>query len=430
MIPSIIPIPLPEGLDVDLPQFVKVRQRFNADEVADVDAAVAAQFAKFAGTDLTGKSVAVAVGSRGIRSQPPVVHAVVRELLGAGAKPFLVPAMGSHGGGSAEGQQKIIEDYGFSEATLGIPVRSSLDVVDLGAVPDLDGLRVYCDKIAFEADFIVPINRVKPHTSFRGKWESGLCKMLTIGLGKHTGAVEMHKRGMAVFGDLLPHTARHILAQTKVLFGVAIVENGYEKLNHVELVAPDDFVDRDAVLLERSKALIPQILIKAMDVLVVDEIGKNISGAGMDPNVTGRNASRSNDFHGPDIKQIVVCGLTEGTHGNATGMGVADVTTQKLVRSMDWTKTYVNLVTAGVPAGAALPLVANNDRNAISIAMRGVPMLTADKARIVRIENTLDLGEIWVSTPLAAEAAAHPDMEVLSNPFDATFDSEGNLGHL
>lgn len=430
MIPSDIPIPLPEGLGVDLPQFVKVRQKFNAEGVTDVDAAVAAEFARFAGTDLSGKSVAVAVGSRGIRSQPPVVHAVVKELLGAGAKPFLVPAMGSHGGGTAEGQKKVLEDYGYTEAALGIPIKSSMDVVDLGPVDELDGLRVFCDKHASEADYIVPINRVKPHTSFRGEWESGLCKMLTIGLGKHRGAVEMHHRGMENFPGLLPHTGKAVAERANILFSVAIVENGYEKLNHVELVAPADTVARDAALLERAKSLIPRIFIGKMDILIVDEIGKDISGAGMDPNVTGRNVDRANDFGGPDIHRIVVCGLTEGTHGNATGMGSADVTTQKLVRELDWTKTYVNVVTSGRPAGGALPMVANNDQDAISIAMRGCPMISIETARIVRIENTLDLGEIWVSAPLAAEAAAHSNMEVISDPFDMAFDGQGNLGPL
>jgi nucleotide-binding universal stress UspA family protein len=425
MIPSVIPIPLPEGLDVPLPRFVRAEQRFNADTVADVDAAVAAEFARFGHVDLSGKSVAVAIGSRGIRSQPPVVHAVVRELKNAGALPFLVPAMGSHGGGNAEGQQKILEDYGLGADDLGIPLKSSLEVVELDRV--WDDMPVYCDKHAMEADFIVPINRVKPHTSFRGPVESGLCKMLCIGLGKHTGAVAMHRRGMAIFGDILPVAAPAILAKTNVLFGVAIVENGYEKLHTVELVSPDDFVARDTELLKLSKSLIPQILVDDIDILIVDEIGKNISGAGMDPNVTGRNSSRSKDFGGPNIHQIIVSGLTEGTHGNATGVGTADITTQALVRAMDWTKTYVNLVTAGVPAGASLPLVANSTREATFIAMRSCPMITAEKARIVRIENTLDLGEIWISEAMAADAEAHGDMSVLGAPFDPAFDDAGEL---
>ena len=431
MIPSIIPIPLPEGLDVPLPKFYRAEQRFNSDEVTDVPGAVAKEFAKFSGVDLTGKSVAVAVGSRGIRSQPPVVFAVVDELKKAGAKPFLVPAMGSHGGGNAEGQAKILADYGFSEDTLGIPVKSSMDVVPLGEVPNLDGLQVFCDKHAYEADYIVPINRVKPHTSFRGKWESGLCKMLVIGVGKHTGAVAMHARGMPSFGDLLPHAARHILNQTKVLFGVAIVENGYENLNHVELVAPDDFIDRDAVLLESSKSLIPRIKIDEMDILVVDQIGKDISGGGMDPNVTGRNFSVTKDFGGPDIHRIIVRDLTDGTMGNATGIGVADITTQAVVRKMDWTKTYVNLVTAGVPASAGLPLVANNDREAMFIAMRSCANTSAETIKAVRIENTLDLGTIWVSEALADHVRNHPDMDLMDDaPFEMNFDADGKLGHL
>ena len=428
MIPSVIPIPLPDGLEVPLPQMVRARQRFNAEQVTDVDATIAAEFAKFSHVDLKNKSVAVAVGSRGIRSQKPVVVAVVRELLGAGAKPFIVPAMGSHGGGTAEGQQQIIEDYGMGSADLGIPLKSSLDVVELAEV--VDGLKVYCDKHAYEADYIVPINRVKPHTNFRGANESGLCKMLAIGLGKHTGAVEMHRRGMHRFGELLPPVAEAFLANTNVLFGVAIVENGYEKLYHAELVAPADMIERDAELQAKSKTLIPRILFDEIDLLIVDQIGKDISGGGMDPNVTGRAGNGDKDFAPTTVQQIVVRDLTEGTHGNATGLGSADVTTQRLVRKMDWTKTYVNLVTAGAPGGASLPLVANSDREAIFIAMRGCPMISADTARIVRIENTLDLGDIWISAPMISNAEAHPDIEVLGAPFDMPFDDTGALGHI
>ncbi|MEL6998077.1 MAG: DUF362 domain-containing protein [Pseudomonadota bacterium] len=426
MIPSIIPIPLPGGLDMPLPKFLRARQRFDGDTVEDVAAAVAAEFEKFKHIDLTGKSVAVTVGSRGIRSQKPVVVAVIDELKKAGANPFIVPAMGSHGGGTAEGQQKIVEDYGMGADDMGVPLKSSMDVVELAEV--VDGLKVYCDKNAYEADYIVPLNRVKPHTSFRGKWESGVCKMIAIGLGKHTGAVEMHRRGMARFPELLPPITEAFLAKTNVLFGVAIVENGYERLHTVNLIPPEQIVERDAELLELAKSLIPRLLLDQIDVLVVDEIGKNISGAGMDPNVTGRNSSKSNDFAGPEIQQIVIRGLTEGTHGNATGLGVADVTTQAFVRQMDWTKTYVNLVTAGVPSGASLPLVANSDRDALFIAMRGCPMLEGATSRIVRIENTLDLGEIWVSEAMAADVAAHPEMEIIGEPFEISFDADGQLG--
>ncbi len=425
MLPASIPIPLPEGLAVPLPKFVRVRQTFDGSEVTDVAGAVAAEFAKFSHIDLRDKRVAVTVGSRGIRSQKPVVVAVVEGLKAAGAKPFIVPAMGSHGGGTAEGQQKIVEEYGMGGDELGVPLLSSMEVVELARVAD--DLAVYCDKNAYEADYIVPLNRVKPHTSFRGKNESGLAKMIAIGLGKHTGAVEMHRRGMERFGELLPIVTEAFIEKTNVLFGVAIIENGYEKLKHVEFVAPENIVVRDQELLEIAKASIPRIHLSEMDVLIVDQIGKDISGAGMDPNVTGRNNCRMNDFDGPEIRQIVVSDLTDNTKGNGTGVGVANVTTQRLVGKMNWSKSYVNVVTAGVPQGAGLPLVANNDEEALYIAMRGCPMISAENGRIVRIENTLDLSEIWVSTGLIEQVNANPDMEVISEPFEVTFDADGAM---
>ena len=424
MIPEEIPIPLPGGLTTPLPRMMRATQRFNSDEVTDVDAHMAAEMQKLSHVDLTGKSVAVAVGSRGIRSQPPVVKALVNELRKAGAEPFIVPAMGSHGGGTAEGQQKIIEGYGMGEADTGAPIRSSMDVVQVAMAGDMP---VYCDRIAYEADHIIAVNRVKPHTSFRGPVESGLCKMLVIGLGKHTGAVEFHRRGMAVFGTILPPTAKAFIANTKLLSAVAIVENGYERLHTCELVPPDQVIERDTELQALSKTLIPRLLLDKIDILIVDQIGKEISGAGMDPNVTGRNASNSKDFGGPDIHRIIVCDLTPGTEGNATGMGVADLTTQRMVRKINWTKTYVNLATAGSPGGAALPMVANNDLEAMYLAMRSCPMAAAESVRVVRVENTLDLGEIWISEAMAADAKTHADMTVSGAAFDLPFDDAGHL---
>ena len=425
MIPNTIDIPLPGGLTTPLPRMRRAIQRFNADEISDVDAHVAAEFQKFAHVDLTGKSVAVAVGSRGIRSQPPVVKAVVNELKKAGANPFLVPAMGSHGGGTAEGQQKILEGYGMGEADTGAPIRSSMEVVQ---VADVNGMPVYCDKNAYEADHIIAVNRVKPHTSFRGPVESGLCKMLVIGLGKHTGAVEFHRRGMAVFGTILPPTAEAFIANTKLLAAVAIVENGYEKLHTCEMVPPEHLIERDTALQALSKTLIPRLHLNAMDILIVDAIGKDISGGGMDPNVTGRNATNSRDFDGPEIHRIIVRDLTPGTEGNATGMGVADLTTQTMVQKINWSKTYVNLATAGSPGGAALPMVMNTDKDALFMAMRSCPMATPEGVRVIRIENTLDLGEIWVSEAMAADVEAHSAMELKGDLFDIPFDADGRMG--
>ena len=426
MMPSTIPIPMPGGLSVELPRFVRVRQRFPAEEVTDVDAAVAEQFARLPSVPLTGKSIAIAVGSRGIRPQPPVVRAVVRELLAAGAEPFVVPAMGSHGGGIAEAQVGILTGYGIIEDFVGAPVRGSMEVVQVASLED--GTPVYCDRLASEADYIVPCNRVKPHTDFRGRHESGLVKMMAIGLGKHAGAAAIHAHGMARFAEVLPAAGRAFLENTRTLFAVAMVENAYDRLMHVELVPRERIMERDAALLELAKANIPRFLFDAIDILIIDEIGKNISGSGMDPNATGRPLTRLPGFEdAPDIQRIVVRDLTEATHGNATGLGAADVTTQRVVRKMDWSTTYVNLVTAGVIDAAKLPLVADDDRAALAVAVRGCPRLNAAEARIVRARNTLELSEVWASEAMLDEVSAHPDLEALGEPVEAGFDASGAL---
>ena len=426
MLPSNIPIPLPGGLRGPLPRFVSVAQHFSLETLNDIDTAVADEFARHSHVELAGKSVALGVGSRGIRQQPAVLKAVIRELRAAGAEPFIVPAMGSHGGGSAEGQEKVLTSYGMTETSMGAPVRSSMDVVELARLPD--GTPVYCDKLAHEADFIVPFNRVKPHTSFRADHESGLMKMVAIGLSKHEGAAALHFHGFKNFHHLVPAAGKLFLQHAKVLFGVAMVENAREDLRHIELVPPADFVTRDAALLELAKASIPQLLFEAIDLLVIDQIGKDISGAGMDPNVTGKPGSRMPGFAiGPAIERIAVLDLTDATEGNATGIGMADVTTQRLVSKVDWTKTYLNIVTAGVLDGARLPIVADADQDAIGIGIRGCPGVLAENARIVRIRNTLEMTTVWASEPMLTEIGAHPKLERLSEPFVCDFDRSGAM---
>ncbi len=425
-VPEHIPIPMPGGFDIELPSFVKIRQHFPDDRVADVDAAVAASFARLPPVDLKGKSVAIGVGSRGIRPQPPVVRAVVRELLAAGAKPFVVPAMGSHGGGTADGQVEILRDYGITQDYVGCPIRASMDVVKVGEIER--GVPVYCDRIASEADYIVPCNRVKPHTDYRARHESGLVKMMAIGLAKHAGAETMHREGFVNFHQVIPAAGKVFLDNTRVLFAVAMVENAYDKLMHVELVPRDAIFERDAALLELAKANIPRFLFKAVDLLIVDQIGKDISGSGMDPNATGRPNTRLPGFEDtPDIHRIVVRDLTEATHGNATGLTGADVTTQRVIRKMDWSATYVNVVTSGIIDAASIPLVANTDREAIALALRGCPRVAPEEAKIARIRNTLELSEIWLSETLREEYEAHPRMEVLGEPQRVRFDNEGAL---
>ena len=426
MLPSSIPIPLPGGLNGPLPKFVSVGQQFSTDTVDSIDKVVAAEFKKFGNIDLKGKSVSVGVGSRGIKQQPLVIKALVRELLAVGAEPFIIPAMGSHGSGNALGQVKVLASYGITEENMGAPIKATMEVVELTRLEN--GTPIFCDKYAMAADFIIACNRVKPHTSFRGSNESGLMKMLAIGLGKHEGATALHFNGFSQFNQLVPAAGQAFLDYTKTLFGIGIVENSEEDIQHLEFVEPTDFRARDAAMLEMARASIPQLLFDEMDVLVIDEIGKNISGAGLDPNVTGRAGSREPGFERDNpIKRIVVRDLTDETEGNASGIGMSDVTTQRTVGKMDWTKTYLNMVTAGALDGGRLPIVADTDRDAIGIAIRGCPGVASNKAHIVRVKNTLEMTKVWASETLLPEIEANPRLEALSDPFDCRFDNGGTL---
>ena len=426
MLPSSIPIPIPGGLRDPLPEFVKVAQHFDLKKITDINSVVAEEFKKFVSIDLKGKSVAIGVGSRGIKQQPLVVKALIHELVSVGANPFIIPAMGSHGGGTAEGQSSILAHYGYTETEMGVPIKSSLDVVELGRInPDVP---VYCDKLAMAADYIIVCNRIKPHTDFRARHESGLIKMLAIGMSKHAGATALHFHGMQQFSTLMPAAAKVFLGSTPVLFGVAMVENPEEDLKKLEFVPSDKFFERDAALLELAKSSIPRLMFDAIDVLVIDEIGKDISGAGMDPNVTGRPASGLPGFDDtPTVNRIMVRDLTDLTDGNATGIGVADVTTQNLVRKIDWTKVYVNIVTAGVLEGARLPIVADTDQDALGIALRGCIGVHSKSSRIVRIKNTLEMTTVWASEALIPEIEKNSEQELISDLFDIQFDENGAI---
>ena len=426
MIPYSIPIPLPGGLHGKLPRFASVFQHLSSDKVQDINGFIAQEFNKFKSVDLKGKHIAIAVGSRGIMQQPLVVKAVVRELKEVGAFPFIIPAMGSHGGGNAAGQESVLMGYGITEEQLGVPIRSSMEVVELARLKD--GTPVYCDKIAHEADFILPINRIKPHTDFRAEHESGLIKMLAIGISKHAGATALHFHGFENFATLLPEAGRAFIANSNILFGIGMVENANEEMMHIEMIAPEDLFERDASLLKLARESIPQLLFESIDVLVIDEIGKNISGAGLDPNVTGRTSSKLAGFDTRrPIQRIIVRDLTDITEGNATGIGVADVTTQRVIRKMDWTKTYLNIVTAGVLDGAKLPMVADTDKDAIGIGIRGCPGIVSEKAKIVRIKNTLEMREVWASEPMLADINNNGRLELCSEFFDCEFDNEGSI---
>ncbi len=431
MIGERVEVEIAGGFAVTLPRMVTIRQKFEAPRLGDIPGALVAEFAR---ADIRsrvrpGQSIAVGCGSRGIANIATIVKGVVRELTALGAQPFIFPAMGSHGAATAEGQKKVLEGYGITEAATGVPIRATMDTVVVGSLAD--GTSVHMDRHAAQADAVVVINRIKPHTAFRGATESGITKMLSIGIGKIVGAATYHAHGMDTFPELLPKVRDAHLKARNVLFGVGIVENAYDQTAHIEAIPAEQIGSREPVLQEMAKRLMPRLLFSEIDVLVIEEMGKNISGAGFDPNITGRNRRAVQWKLDPLVKKIVVLGLTPESHGNATGVGGADVITMRLYREMDVGATYANIITSMNLDGAAIPIVMNSDREAISLAVKTVVRVRPADCRIVRIRNTLDLGEIQVSEPLLTEVKARPErFQIVSPPIHFAFDSQGTLARL
>ncbi len=435
MIPDRIEVNVAGGLDFPLPPMAQVRQKFDPKRLDDIPGAVRREFQRPAIRALVkpGQVIAVGCGSRGVANIGLIACTVIEELLALGAKPFVFPCMGSHGAATAEGQRQVLETYGITEAATGVPIRATMDTVITGHLTD--GTAVHMDRHAAEADGIVVINRIKPHTGFRGATESGLTKMLSIGIGKIVGAATYHRHGMDRFPELLPQVRNVNITQRNVLFGLGIVENAYDETAHVELVPSAQLATREPVLQDMAKQQMPQLFFDEIDVLVIEEMGKNISGAGFDPNITGRNRRNVQWSGKPFIKKIVVLGLTRVSHGNATGIGSADVITMRLFRDLDVSYTYANVITAGNLDGAAIPIVMNNDHDAIALAVKTVVRVKPEDCRIVRIRNTLHLSEIEVSTPMLDDVMAQPErFEIVAAPRVWAFDAQGSLpalaGHI
>ena len=417
----------PTRQQVDLPAWREVRQNFPHHGLPSVTAAVRAELEKpdIRARIRPGMRVAVGVGSRGINNLAEAVRALVAGLQALGAEPFIVPAMGSHGGGTAEGQLEVLSEYGVTEAGVGAPIRASMEVVKLGEV--LDGVEVFIDRIAYtEAEAIIPVARVKPHTDFRGEIESGLHKMIGIGLGKHRGASSLHTFPMHRFGELLPVVGELMLKAAPIPFALALVEDSYEDTAIVEAVPSERMLEREKELLAWGRAWLPRLPFEQVDVLIVQEIGKNISGAGMDPNVTARYSHPSLPRH-LQIGRLLVLDLTETSHGNACGIGFADITTRRAADQIDWQKTYTNVVAAGLLDGARLPLVAGNDREALAIALQTLWGVEPTGARIAWIKNTLSVQQLWVSEPLWAELAARDDIAAVGDFEPMRFADDGAL---
>lgn len=421
--------PLDVFNDVALPRWAMVEQRLDEAQIDDIGKAVAAQFARSEIRDALAprQKVALTAGSRGIDRIGEVIRAVVDQVKALGAEPFIIPAMGSHAGATAEGQLALIAHYGITEETMGVPIRASMDTVHLGTIED--DVPVYFDRIAYEeADVVIPIGRVKPHTSFRGKTESGLMKMLAIGLGKQQGASWFHGQGIGTFGDLIPRVAHHTLSQVNIPFGVALVENGLGKMALIEAVPREGMYARECELLDiawSKMALLPPLM--AVDVLIVDEIGKDISGDGADPNVIHRGVADELDFTGikPEIQRTIVRGLTANTDGNASGIGMFDFALRRAVDSMDPIPTYMNMITAKAPAGAKIPITVDTDRQALSLSIASAVMLPANGARIARIRSTKHLTRMYLSETLLDETRGIDSIAEIGAPIEIDFGADG-----
>lgn len=410
--------------------FYVARQTFDDRYVADVAGSVVEELASLNLSRRTkpGQSVAVAVASRGTHDLPELVISVVAVLKQHGLRPFIVPAMGSHGGGTAEGQARVLRTLGISEQTTGVPIVSSMEVTDLGRVT-LSGQRdghgtgpiVYFSTDALHADHIVVINRVKPHTLFRSDVESGLCKMLAVGCGKQRGAAAMHRFDLA--SAIVP-AARRILERAPILFGVTVTETASGHTHELRAVPADMFIETDRELLKSAYSLLPRIPTDSLDLLIVDEMGKNISGPGMDTNVIGF-WRRDGGQRDPDYAYLVVLDLTRESEGNATGIGMADITTRRVYNQIDWKATTLNAITAGTPRNGACPIVAENDQAAIEMVLSMLPD-TGDH-RIVRVRNTLDLSVLLASRAVADELRSRPGVSVDSEPAFLDFDDTGRI---
>jgi hypothetical protein len=427
MIGDRIEVNIAGGLDIPLPRMVHIRQKFKTTRIDNVSQAVTEQFKRpeVRSTVKPGMTIALGVGSRGIANIAECVKQVVAEIKALGGKPFIFPAMGSHGGATPEGQRQVLEDYGITESYVGCPIQSQMEVVELGKV---DGMPVYMDKLAAAADGFAFVCRIKPHTNFRAPIESGIAKMMTIGMGKITGATELHTNGMDVFGELLPKTAKFIMSKKTFLFGVGMVENAADETAIIEAVPASQLWEREPVLQAKAKEMMARICFDEVDVLIVEKIGKNISGAGMDPNITGRNNRFIEWSMKPLVKKIVVLGLTPETHGNACGIGCADVTTMRLYKEMDIPKTYANIIASTYLDGGMVPMIMNTDQEAIQLAAKTVVRVKPQDCKIVRVRTTLDLVDIHVSEPLMAQVRANPaTFEVVGAPEALKFDAKGTL---
>ncbi|WP_437186120.1 lactate racemase domain-containing protein [Planctomicrobium sp. SH668] len=412
-----------------LPQMYRIRQKFDPTKVADVSLETVKTLSRLnlESKVRPGQTVAITVGSRGIHRIPEIVKAIVDVVKQLGATPFIVPAMGSHGGATAEGQTRVLESLGVTPDAVGAEIRSSMETVIVATTEQ--GLPVHFDKHAFGADHVLVAGRIKPHTLFTGEIESGLHKMMLIGLGKHAGALLYHRAISSYsFATIIHSVAAQLIEKCRILAGVAIVENSFDETAHIEAILPENFYEREKELFKKAQGLLPMLPFPEADLLIVDKIGKNISGSGMDTNVIGRKYNDHVAMPGDraNCKRIMVRGLTSETNGNAAGIGIAEFTTQSVVDQIDFEYTRINCITSShVPAGM-IPLIYPNDNDAIEDALKTVGMVEPEDARVMQIADTMHLEQVLVSDAYLRDGVQHPH-EVLEGPFPMQFDEKGFL---
>jgi hypothetical protein len=406
----------------------RIRQRFDDIRVKDIRETVRAELGGLSWSAIQpGHRVAITAGSRGIADIAEILRAIVEFLKSLGADPFLFPAMGSHGGATAAGQVAMLEQLGVTEASVKAPIISSMEVAELGTTEN--NVSVFMDKNALTADHIVVVNRIKSHTKFKAPIESGLMKMMAIGMGKQKGAELYHKAAVQdTFFKIITDAARLVLKKTPVICAVAILENAYGETAKITALKTGEIESREKDLLLLSKKMMAKLPFNEIDLLIIDEMGKDISGVGIDPNITGRNRDLLGVFpHPAQVKRLFVRDITDRSKGNATGIGLADITTQRLVDKIDYAATYKNCITGISPEKAAVPMHFGNDREAIEVALGSIGLIPAKKSKIVRIKNTLRLDTAEVSEAYAETFQRRPDLEIIGGPYRMEFNGENNL---
>lgn len=412
------------------PRMFRIRQKFDARRIDDITTEVSRQLSSLSlnGRIQAGQSVAITAGSRGIAHIGQITRAVVDHFKSIGAKPFIVPAMGSHGGGTAAGQVQLLEHYGITPEKMGCELRASMETIIVDKTPQ--GIPVHFDKHASQADHVFIVGRVKPHTGFVGEVESGLHKMMLIGLGKHEGA-KIYHRAIAdySFMEIISAVAASVISKCRVVGGLAIVENAYDETALIEGVVPERFLEREKELLKLATKWLPRLPFTYTDLLIIDKIGKNISGTGLDTNVVGRkfNDHAATDRDQVRCKRIFVRGLTEETHGNATGIGISEFINQRTADAIDRKITNINCITGLHPTAAMIPIAYDTDREVITNALHTCGLVEPAQSRVTQIPDTLHLGEVLVSEAYLKELPGRPDLEQISEPAEMSFDSDGNL---